>query len=59
VLGHDVASEGSTIRALVGYMLEHDFVGLVDEPAIAGQVPDRPGRVDQQGCTPRVRGSSP
>jgi ABC-2 type transport system ATP-binding protein len=24
VLGHDVASEGSTIRALVGYMPEHD-----------------------------------
>jgi hypothetical protein len=27
-------------------------VGLVDEPAIPGQVPDRPGRVDQQGCEP-------
>ena len=27
-------------------------LGLVDEPAIPGQVPHRPGRVDQQGCEP-------
>ena len=27
-------------------------VGLVDEPAIPGQVPDRPGRVDQQRREP-------
>jgi hypothetical protein len=27
-------------------------VGLVDEPAVPGQVPDRPGRVNQQRCEP-------